>query len=203
MILNTQYILSEIKDEKIVTENLLVQKDKELALKESLKEKKIQEQVAMIFKDKAYYNPFSEAAYIDPARLAQIKEKEKEEDQIRKKELKIAALTTTAMAAPFAASKVYDEYKRSASIKESFIPPQVQKQQAPQPVKTEEELQREKMIQQQEAEEDRKNKRQIDHVTKLTNKQGLVSNAWRFGGYASIPLATSIGAKIARNVVGA
>jgi hypothetical protein len=62
MILNTQFILNEIKTEKVKKLNPLQERDQKISLEEQEKEQKIQQQVAMIFKDKAYYKPFQEAA---------------------------------------------------------------------------------------------------------------------------------------------
>lgn len=205
MILNTQSILSSIKDEKIINENLLVQKDKELALKEIQKEKKLQEQVAMIFKDKAYA-PFQEAAIIPPQRLAQIKEKEKEENEDKRRQLKTMALTTAALTIPAAtyqlkrerdaenAEKAQKEEKLSQvsneaqfrmnnlkttpekPLKESFTPINPNQQ-----AKTPEELEREKMIKQQELEEERRQKRNLSYQAKMAATSAVVGSGLSTG----------------------
>jgi ABC-type polar amino acid transport system ATPase subunit len=57
MILNTNIILEQVKYKKILTENTnpLVLRDQKLALEKEQKEKKLQEQIALIFKTPKFY----------------------------------------------------------------------------------------------------------------------------------------------------
>jgi len=104
MILNTREILSEVTAKPLSeSKNPLYLKEIEDQKRKDLQEKKLQEQVAMIFRDPKYFKPFQEtalsAANITPPKPETPEEKvqrlkEKEEDKRRNHELKKIGVST-------------------------------------------------------------------------------------------------------------
>jgi len=104
MILNTREILSEVTTKPLSeSKNPLYLKEIEDQKRRDLQEKKLQEQVAMIFRDSKYFKPFQETALtttnITPPKPETPEEraqrlKEKEEDKKRNHELKKIGVST-------------------------------------------------------------------------------------------------------------
>ena len=111
MILNTQFILSSIREEKEETKKLnpLQERDQQISLQEQEKERKLQQQVSMIFKDKAY-KPFQESALStqNPVKIETPEEKQKrEEREERLMNKKMAHQTAQIVGGAFARSAGY------------------------------------------------------------------------------------------------
>ena len=153
MFLNTNLIKDSVLSKNIITEsvNPILQIDQRLESIKLEKERKLQEQVAMIFKDRNYYKRFQESVLPTPLTEKQLKKKADQEEIEAEKEsnnrrLKLGAGIALASGIIGTLGTLSNNKKQ---VHESVTP------------LTDEQLQEKAAKDKMEADEDRRNNRQI------------------------------------------
>lgn len=153
MFLNTNLIKDSVISKNIITENIspLILRDQQLQSIKIEKERKLQEQVAMIFKDRNYYKQFQEAVILTDEQMKKkaAKEELEAEKDSNSRRLKLGAGLALASGIIGTLSTISNDKKQ---VHESVT------QATP---LTDDQLQEKAAREKMEAEEDRRNNRQL------------------------------------------